>query len=156
MTDTSRHGFRGQLYPFSNFYRHAYFLPALGQTVLSSEHGFNALKTLNPAEQTHVLAAADPQEAKARGRKVTLRADWDDSYRYEAMELNLRAKFMSLPKLTRLLAEVDPALLVEYNTWHDQVWGDCICPRHDGTPGRNMLGETLRRLQTELLVEGTL
>ena len=77
--------FRGALAFLSNYYAEPFHVPRLGGTVMSGEHAFNALKTHDPAERAHVLAAPTPGESKTRGRKVTLRADWDTGGRVLAI-----------------------------------------------------------------------
>lgn len=143
-------GFRGKTYFLSNFYKHSYYLPNLQAMVLSSEHGFNAMKTTDIEEQSWVLAASTPNEAKRRGRKVTLRPDWDSGYRIEAMRLNLEAKFED-PKLRKALLATGDDTLVEYNTWHDNYWGICTCSKHGvNSNGVNMLGKLLMEERTRL------
>lgn len=44
---------------------------------MSAEHAYQAAKTLDPAQQAHVMIAATPGESKRRGQRVTLRDDWD-------------------------------------------------------------------------------
>lgn len=130
----------------SNFDPTRFFVPQLGAVVASGEHAFNALKTLEPAEQNDVLAAPTPSQSKSRGRRVTLRTGWDAGVRVWAMQRVLMAKFL-LPEMSQQLEATRDLLLVETNHWHDQFWGDCYCPRHIQAPGRNMLGELLMAIR---------
>lgn len=144
---TERHAmFSGELSFLSNFDGTPFYLPALDATVASGEHGFNALKTVNGEERIRVLAAPHPAEAKRIGRRVTLRPDWDHGAHVWAMQRVLVAKF-AIPALAGQLDATDEMPLVETNTWHDQFWGSCICPRHENAPGTNMLGELLMALR---------
>lgn len=138
--------FRGPLWPLSNFYTDPFYLPELDAVVASAEHGFNALKTSYPREQRQVLAAATPKAAKAAGRAVTLRPGWDTGARVWAMRRVLGGKF-TVPATAQVLLGTGDLRLVETNTWHDQFWGDCLCPRHAPVPGANMLGELLMDLR---------
>lgn len=104
----------------------------------TAEHAFNAAKALNEKEFIHVWQAPTAREAKRRGRQVTLRPDWDKRWRYVEMFSILQAKF-SDTLLTAQLAGTGDAILVEGNTWHDNVWGVCRCAKCSRT-GRNMLG----------------
>jgi uncharacterized phage-like protein YoqJ len=61
----------------------------------------------------------------------------------------LAAKFSDRGLAARLIATGD-ALLVESNTWCDQVWGDCTCPAHRAAPGGNLLGLALMDLRDTL------
>ncbi len=96
----------------------------------------------------HVLEAPTPGESKRRGRRVTLRPDWDTGGRVLAMQQVLRAKFAPDTALSAELAATGQLRLVETNHWHDQFWGDCTCPRHADLPGTNMLGELLMAIRS--------
>jgi predicted NAD-dependent protein-ADP-ribosyltransferase YbiA (DUF1768 family) len=53
-------------------------------------------------------------------------------------------KFLDHPELAAELLETGEALLIEGNTWHDQIWGDCRCGRPEcAEPGLNLLGQIL-------------
>ncbi|MFF8918841.1 NADAR family protein [Streptomyces sp. NPDC015032] len=98
---------------------------------------------MNPAEQAHLLAAPTPREAKGRGRRVTLRPDWNTGGRMLAMRHVLRSKLAPHSDLTRRLVATGGLVLVETNHWHDQFWDDCTCPAHATVLGTHMLGELL-------------
>ncbi|MFE7117652.1 NADAR family protein [Streptomyces sp. NPDC057654] len=138
--------FTGTLGFLSNFDETPFFVPRLRRQVASGEHAFNALKTLDPAEQNHVLGAPDPGESKRRGRRVTLRPGWNTGMRVWAMQRVLTAKF-AVPDLNQRLVATDDRMLVETNGWHDQFWGSCFCPKHERIPGTNMLGELLMAIR---------
>lgn len=138
--------FSGPLSFLSNFDPTPFHVPALDAVAPTGEHAFNALKTLFPAEQKRVLAAAFAAEAKRLGRRVTLRPGWDNGVRVWAMQRVLAAKF-SLPALGERLAATGDQPLVETNNWHDQFWGSCLCAQHGETPGINMLGELLMAIR---------
>jgi len=107
----------------------------------SAEHAFQAAKTLDPLEATSIRKASTPFQAKQRGRKVTLRDDWEEIKDFVMLEI-LRRKFSVLEFRDRLLATKD-ANLVEGNTWGDLYWGVC-----DGR-GKNRLGELLMHVREE-------
>lgn len=139
-------GFDGPYRFLSNFYVAP--MTWRGRTAPSSEHHYNAAKTFDPVQVDAVYAPSHPGAAKAVGRKVTLRPDWE-SIKFEVMRQVLEAKFLD-PALRQKLLDTGDALLIETNTWHDQIWGDCSCPAHREWPGRNMLGQTLMRLRASL------
>jgi len=141
--------FSGVLRALSNHAPGAFYVPDLDATAPTGEHAFNALKTLDAAARDTVLAAPSPGETKRRGRSVPLRPGWDTGVRVWAMTRVLVAKFSTEGPAATLLWTGDMPL-VETNTWHDQFWGDCFCPRHVGTPGVNMLGELLMAQRTHL------
>lgn len=134
--------FTGELAFLSNFDQTPFLMPLLDAEVASAEHAFNALKTVDEDQQHHVLEAPTPGESKRRGRRVTLRPGWDAGVRVWAMRQVLTAKF-AIPALRYQLVRTEGRVLVETNHWHDQYWGSCFCPRHEQTPGTNMLGELL-------------
>jgi ribA/ribD-fused uncharacterized protein len=114
------------------------------------EHAYQASKTLDPAEQEAIRLAETPGRAKRLGGKATLTEDWPHR-RFDAMYTLLKIKFAKEPFRSQLLA-TDSALLIEGNDWHDQLWGDCVCEKHIGTPGLNMLGELLMLIRWKLSV----
>lgn len=141
--------FRGQWMFLSNFHRAP--LAWDGDTYPTSEHAFNAGKTLDRDRRRWVAAAPTPMEAKRRGRSVQLRDGWDDRVRYEVMADVLHAKFTCHPGRVEALLSTGDALLVEGNRWHDNEWGDCRCGRPAcAAEGGNMLGRMLMRLRDEL------
>jgi ribA/ribD-fused uncharacterized protein len=119
-----------------------------GVQYATNEHFFNASKTLDLDEHCFVAAAPTPSEAKARGRRVTLRPGWDETVRYQVMRQGLDLKFAD-PTLRRLLLATGDAELIEGTTWHDTHWGICFCLEHRGQ-GDNHLGRMLMALRAEL------
>lgn len=84
-----------------------------------------------------------PGQAKRHGRKVPLRADWEQE-KYNVMYALVRAKFFQNPDIASMLVATGDAELVEGNYWHDTVWGVC-----NGV-GENHLGKILMRVRDEL------
>lgn len=140
--------FSGKYFFLSNFYN-AYLMYE-GDTYCSTEAAFQAAKTLDKKKRAEI-ARLSPSDAKKAGRKVELRADWED-VKDDVMYEVCRAKFTmndSLHLRERLLATGDEEL-VEGNTWHDNYWGDCQCERCKDIKGRNQLGKILMRIREEL------
>lgn len=135
-------GFRGEYSFLSNFYETP--VSYLGVTYRNSEAAFQAQKEADPAARAE-WAGLGPAEAKRKGRRVTLRPDWD-SVKDGVMEDVVRAKFLGSPDLAGKLLATGTAELVEENTWHDTYWGvDAATGK-----GRNQLGKTLMKIRTEL------
>ena len=112
----------------------------------TTEHLFQALKSDQEIDHRMVCSAATAREAKARGRRVSLRPDWDQ-VRDHAMDLCLEAKFgPAHPELAWRLLDTDDALLVEGNSWGDRYWGVDL---KTGV-GSNHLGLALMRLRQRL------
>lgn len=110
----------------------------LGKEVyLTSEHLYQALKTLDPKEQKFVRIAPTPGEAKRRGKKITLREDWDE-VKDDIMRMVLDLKFSQNPDLRRKLLATGDQELIESNIWGDVYWGVCF------GSGQNKLGLLLQ------------
>lgn len=108
------------------------------------EHYFQAMKSLDPVERALVADLKTPGESKRRGRRLKLRADWED-IKEEVMYTALKYKFND-PKLKDLLLATGDRLLVEGNWHNDTYWGVCLT-KHIGS---NRLGALLMRLRDEL------
>jgi len=128
---------------FSNFAPYPIRLD--GRLWPTSEHFFQAQKFLDPAQRELVRKAHSPMEAAllGRDRKRPLRRDWE-SAKVEVMHKAVLAKFLQHEALRHLLLDTGDARLVEH-TENDAYWGD----GGDGR-GRNMLGQVLMRVRTEL------
>lgn len=115
----------------------------------SSEHAFQAAKTLDVEFRKEFLLDNHPQYAKNLGRsakmKQLMRPDWND-IRDDVMFELLRIKFSKPLYRTKLLATGN-AYLEETNTWGDHYWGVCQ------GKGENRLGELLMKLRTILREE---
>lgn len=131
--------FRGDHYFLSNFY------PARvrfrGRDFPTAEHAFMSAKTTDERAIERIRTAPTPAEAKQIGRSVALVEDWD-RIRFDVMADVLAAKFDD-DSLARRLVATAGAILIEGNTWHDQIWGSCTCDRHRRIDGDNALGVLL-------------
>lgn len=138
----------------SNFYIHP--ITFLGVTYPSLEHAYQAAKTLDLEQRRIILAAPTPGQAKYLGSPrgiVTLRPDWM-KIRDQIMRDLEEQKYPSALQtahpgwdLTARLLDTGEAELVEGNTWHDNYWGDCICPRCKKILGGNKLGYMLMEIR---------
>lgn len=115
----------------------------------SVEHAYQAAKTLDPRERDYFTRPVPPGAAKRAGRQVTIRSDWELK-KVDIMFDLVKQKFEAEPLRSQLLSTGD-AELVEGNTWHDEFWGICSCPRHGR--GQNHLGKILMDVRDELKKE---
>ena len=133
-------GFQDELAFCSNFYEHEFWLPTLNVYVPTAEHAYQMLKTNVKSEQEWILEASTPGQAKKRGFRSTLRPGWNEGLRLWAMIQVVSSKFKELELQERLYDTTEH--LINWNTWNDDYWGICTCPKHAGS-GKNMLGELL-------------
>lgn len=61
----------------------------------------------------------------------------------------LKAKFEQNPFLKQKLLDTNDDILIEYNTWCDNIFGDCTCPKCVHIQGQNYLGKLLMQLREE-------
>ena len=141
--------FDGEHAFLSNFYNASCIFE--GKSYPTVEHAFQAAKSLDQAERDWIAAAGSPGLAKRLGRRVNLRSDWE-KVKFDVMEECLRSKFAD-PVLKQKLLATDDEELVEGNYWHDNTYGNCFCEKCKGIVGKNMLGNILMKLRTELMEE---
>ena len=135
--------FRDEYYFLSNMYPAPVTVKLNGQvlTFKCSEAAFQACKCPAMADK---FLGIDGFAAKRLGKKVPLRADWDD-VKLSAMGMIVKAKFAQNPELMTRLLNTGNTPLVEENTWNDTYWGV-----YNGK-GQNHLGQTLMALRAGLL-----
>lgn len=129
--------FKGRYAFLSNFYEQED-----GYTV---EHFFQAYKADNEEEMAWVLDAPTPGEAKKRGRKVSLRDDWED-IKLSVMYNLLMDKFAD-PILRKKLIDTGDAYLMEGNLWGDKFWGVDL----KDEDGQNWLGILLMLVRSRVI-----
>lgn len=121
--------FIGEYRFLSNFY------PSPIDGYPTVEHAFQALKADNSEDMEYIRTRPTPGEAKRAGRKVKMKAGWND-IRLSVMRALVFKKFENEALKQKLLATGD-AELIEGNTWNDTFWGVC-----KGV-GENNLGKIL-------------
>ena len=133
--------FAGQYDWLSNFY--PCNITYEGISYSSSEHAYQAAKTVDVSERQKIAGLNSPGAAKKAGRKVSMRPDWD-KIKFQVMEDILRLKFNGTNQLSILLKSTKNEELVEGNHWHDYVWGVC------NGKGQNNLGKILMKIRGDL------
>ena len=121
-------------------------------TYLSTEHAYQAAKTLNLSLRREISLAATPSIAKAVGREIALRPDWESVKRLVMLNL-LREKFGDKNYiLQQKLLATGTQKLIEGNHWHDNYWGECTCMACESEKHHNWLGKLLMlvRLETQI------
>jgi ribA/ribD-fused uncharacterized protein len=133
--------FRGQKFYLSNFYPCA--VEYEGIMYPSSEHAFQAAKTLDKEVRLEMSRVTYPAAAKKLGQRVELRPNWEE-VKIEVMTEVVRAKFTQNEDCKIRLVRTEDEELVEHNTWGDRFWGVC-----KGV-GENHLGQILMKIRSEL------
>lgn len=137
--------FSGDYRFLSNFYPAPLTVEIDGHRMssVSSEHVYQAAKTLDHDERVKLLLAPSAGAAKKLGRHLTLRSDWNDIRLYVMYKI-VRAKFEQNPHLAAKLLATGDQELVEGNHWGDTFWGVCR------GKGQNNLGKILMLVREEL------
>lgn len=122
-----------------------------GITYPTTEHAYQAAKTLNIEHRQKIAEMPTPGKAKRAGQIVEIREDWND-VKCDVMREILWLKFEQ-DEFKHKLLDTGDSELVEGNTWHDNIWGVCSCgncPLHKAGPGTNWLGNLLMEIRHEL------
>lgn len=139
--------FDGKYAFLSNFYSSPIAPFDDGITYPMVEHAFQAYKTTDINKRKEIATQPTPGKAKRLGRHVKMRDDWRE-IRIDVMYIALKEKFRDLELRTKLLATGN-AELVEGNTWSDNFWGDCHCPKCRDIKGENNLGKLLMKIRED-------
>jgi predicted NAD-dependent protein-ADP-ribosyltransferase YbiA (DUF1768 family) len=110
------------------------------------EGAYQAAKLENP-EDRKAFQGLTGREAKIKGRKITMRDDWEE-IKYTVMFSLLLQKFTGDPVLRRILLDTGDRHLEETNNWEDTIWG--VDPRFGG---HNALGLLIMRVRDFLQAE---
>jgi ribA/ribD-fused uncharacterized protein len=139
----SINSFQGDFRFLSNFYKVRIWSKTTGIIYPSAEHAYQANKTLDLLKRNQCAKLASPYEAKAFGKRISLRDDWED-VKLGVMYSIVKAKFEQNPFLAKRLLQTGETYLIEGNTWGDFFWGVC-----NGI-GENHLGDILMRVRERL------
>jgi ribA/ribD-fused uncharacterized protein len=140
-------GFRGDFFYLSNFspYGFADKYGAWWQTV---EHFFQAAKTPHPELRFEIWSARNSGTAKRianephNANKLYNKKSWA-KVNHQMLWKALAMKFTQNPDIREKLLSTIGYELIEGNTWHDNYWGDCRCPKCSKIYGLNVLGKQL-------------
>lgn len=144
--------FRGEYACFSNF--HPAEVIYDGDTYPTTEHAYQAAKSLDLLIRKQIREAKYPGDAKRlgqsieRGGIVKIRRDWE-GVKIPIMKYLLIQKFREDKYRNKLLATADH-VLVEGNWWCDNFWGNCSCDKCIEIPGENHLGKLLMEVRNEI------
>lgn len=132
--------FSGENRFLSNFYTTPIVYE--GHEYRSTEHAYQAAKTLDESWKRKIREAEKASETKKLGKQCPMRPDWNE-VRIGVMTDLVRIKFSKSPLKEKLLMTGD-AELIEGNFWGDVFWGVCK------GRGENYLGKILMQIRDEL------
>jgi len=130
----------------SNF--HVFPFEWEGKTWKTSEHAFQAMKTLDPVAQEDIRRAATPALSKKLGRAVVLRSDWEQ-VKYSIMREIVAAKFKNEPLRSKLIATGNADIYED--SPYDKIWG--TGKLGSVGEGQNLLGDVLMSVRGKLKAE---
>jgi len=113
----------------------------------STENYYQAMKS-DVMTIRNIFTKITPQESKVLGRIIDLRKHWE-TMKHTFMEKANNIKF-SNPELKQKLLDTGDKLLVEYNYWHDNYWGYCLCNECEGKEHKNELGKILMEIRSKI------
>ena len=132
--------FTGKYEFLSNFYNHPLVLD--GVEYSNAEAAFQAQSAADKGSKRK-FARLSGIKAKAYGRRIVQRDDWDEQAQIDAMHEVLIAKFKD-EELAKKLCNTGNEELINMNQFRDEYWG--VTTRG----GRNKLGEMLMEIRAEL------
>ena len=132
--------FTGKYEFLSNFYNHPLVLD--GVEYSNAEAAFQAQSAADKGSKRK-FARLSGIKAKAYGRRIVQRDDWDEQTQIDAMREVLIAKFKD-EELAKKLCNTGDEELINMNQFRDEYWG--VTTRG----GRNKLGVMLMELRAEL------
>lgn len=113
-------------------------------TYPSSEHAYQAAKTLNQDDRDHIANNLTAGQAKRYGQTVEISDNFLEN-KIQIMDIILTSKFIRNLDLTQKLVDTGDAHIIEGNTWNDTFWGMC-----DGK-GKNNLGKLIMKLRRHII-----
>jgi len=112
----------------------------------TAEHLYQALKTKNKVLRKQIRLSQTPGKAKRMGQRVHLREDWE-KIKNKIMYMVVLSKFLQNHTLEKALLRTGETILIEDNYWHDNYWGNCLCPKCKQIKGENQLGKILMKVR---------
>lgn len=144
---------------FSNFLPFDFPLVYQDIQFKTNENFYQAMKMpkdrVDLRKQIAYMLPAQAKRAIRDKEKYPWRKDWDDTLKLEVMEYGLRWKFApDTLYWYPMLVATDEDEIVEFNNWHDNFWGDCLCEKCKKIKGHNNLGKLLMKIRKEFTDDG--
>lgn len=113
------------------------------------EHFFAAMKTDDTNLREKISKMPYPEQAKKFGKKIDLQPNWN-KIKKSVMWTALLWKFRKETSWANKLVATGNWDIVEWNNWHDNYWGNCICEKCIDKKGKNVLGRMLMLIRKKL------
>lgn len=135
---------------FSNFLPYEQPLVFEGISYRTPEHFYQAMKTEDPEIRQAIADCKTPREAKKLGQSIALRSYWEEM----KMDIMRQAQIHRYRFNTKMLKKLleHKGEIIEFNTWHDNEWGQCLCKDCKGQ-GSNKLGVILMEIRERHLTK---
>lgn len=114
----------------------------------SVEKAYQYSKCYKASDKAKILEAKTSKEAKAFGKLIKIRSDWD-RVRVSIM-LDLVTQKFSADPLRQMLLDTGDDAIIEENWWHDNLWGNCTCDKCRTIRGHNILGKIIMQVRDSL------
>jgi len=131
-------------FKFSNFNEFRPYVRVEGIVYKTPEHLYQSRKTLNIKERNVVAGAGSPGIAKQIGKRVQLRGNWNE-IKLDMMRRVKEIRF-DQPYWEKQLLNYKGEI-VEWNWWHDNYWGKCVCDKCKEKEKLNMLGKIIQEIK---------
>ena len=125
----------------SNFYESSIELD--GIVYRNAEAAYQAMKSNDSLVKVKFINL-NGASAKALGKRIELRKDWND-IKLDIMYEIVKAKFIQNPTIAKLLIDTNDKVIIEGNNWGDIYWGIC------NGKGENNLGKILMKVRKEIM-----
>jgi ribA/ribD-fused uncharacterized protein len=119
-----------------------------GMLFPSTENAYQACKS-NSLEHATKCSLCAPNISKRLGKICKQRKDWLD-IRMKVMYDLTMLKYKHVEFAIQLI-NIGEQEIVEGNMWHDNFWGNCMCPKCSGFKGENNLGKIIMNVRKEII-----
>lgn len=115
------------------------------------EHFYQAMKFTDLEIRKSMSERLSPYVVKADAKtyKDMVRDDWFD-INDRVMWTALSFKWRSDTSWGKMLLNTGTADIIEFNNWHDNYWGWCVCDRCKDKEHQDKLGKTLQLIRDKL------
>lgn len=130
---------------FSNFYEFKPWIKANGLIYKSPEHWYQSCKAVKMSDKQMICNQPTAGKAKQKGNIIEIRHDWN-KIKIDIMKRIQEIRF-DQPYWEKKLLNYKKLQIIEYNWFHDNFWGACICDRCLYKEKLNHLGKIIQEIR---------